>query len=124
MMVDDVMVAPVLSQPSLPFPLNAARRRDLGVSDADLELIRKRDVCVMGLRFTADLLSPPERFARLREELGDRFIAIEIDSGPGNSHGLSRRAHSVLAFDYVDEPDHPTRRAADAVIAFYRDRLT
>jgi len=124
MMVDDVMVAPVLSQPSLPFPISAARRRDLGVSDADLAIIRKRDVCVMGLRFSADRLSPPERFARLREELGDRFIAVEIDSGPGNPHGLSRLAHSVLAWDHVDEPEHPTRRAADTVIAFYRDRLT
>jgi dienelactone hydrolase len=126
MMVDDIMLAPVLSQPSLPFPLTRAHRRDLGVSDADLVTIKRRaaaGTCVMGLRFTADRLVPDERFARLRDELGDRFIAIEIDSRPGNPHGISSLAHSVLAHDFVDQPDHPTRRAADEVIAFYRRTL-
>ena len=37
MMVDDRMLAPVLSQPSLPFPVSPARRRSLGISDADLD---------------------------------------------------------------------------------------
>jgi dienelactone hydrolase len=124
MMVDDIMLAPVLSQPSVPFPLSAAHRRDLGVSATDLATIRNRDTCVMGLRFTGDRLVPAERFARLREELGDRFIAIEIDSRPGNPHGIPRLAHSVLSHDFVDEPGHPTRQAADRVIAFYRDKLS
>jgi len=124
MMVDDIMLAPVLSQPSVPFPLSAAHRRDLGVSSTDLATIRARDTCVMGLRFTGDRLVPAERFARLRDELGDRFIAIEIDSRPGNPHGIPRFAHSVLSHDFVDEPDHPTRMAADRVIAFYRDKLS
>jgi dienelactone hydrolase len=77
----------------------------------------------MGLRFTGDVLVPAARFDRLRAELGDRFIAIELDSHPGNSHDIPRRAHSVLAFDYVDEPGHPTRDALDKVLAFFRDRL-
>jgi len=126
MMVDDTVVAPVLSQPSVPFPLTAAQRRDLGVSDADLAVIRRRaaeGTCVMGLRFTGDRLVPEARFARLREELGDRFLAIELDSSRGNPHGLPRRAHSVLAFDYVDTPGHPTRVALDRVLAFLRERL-
>nr|MBA3539757.1 dienelactone hydrolase [Deltaproteobacteria bacterium] len=92
----------------------------------DLAVIRRRasaGACVMGLRFTGDRLVPDARFARLRAELGDNFLAIEIDSLPGNSHGISRLAHSVLTEDFVDEPDHPTRRAADAVIAFYRRQL-
>src|SRR5277367_4365361 len=75
MMVDDIMVAPVLSQPSMPFPVSRANRRDLGISDADLASVRARCAAgqpVMGLRFTHDRGSPPDRFARLREELGDR----------------------------------------------------
>ena len=124
MMVDDTVVAPVLSQPSVPFPLTAAHRRDLGISDDELAVIRARtDTCVMGLRFTGDLLVPAARFERLRDELGDRFIAIEIDSSPGNAHGIPRRAHSVLARDYVDTPGHPTRDALDRVLSFFRERL-
>lgn len=124
MMVDDVVVAPVLSQPSVPLPVTAAMRRDLGIDDADLARIRARtDVCVMGLRFTGDPLVPAARFERLRAELGDRFLAIEIDSSPGNPHGLRRLAHSVLAHDYVDAPGHPTRIALERVLAFFRERL-
>ena len=36
MAVDDTMLAPVLSQPSLPFGIGKARKRALGLSDADL----------------------------------------------------------------------------------------
>jgi dienelactone hydrolase len=126
MMVDDCMIAPVLSQPSLPFPLTREHRRDLGIDDATLSRVRERaaaGTCVMGLRFTGDVAVPAARFARLREELGDRFIGIEIDSSPGNPHGIPRTAHSVLTLHLVDEPGHPTRVALDQVLAFFRDRL-
>jgi dienelactone hydrolase len=126
MMVDDTMVAPVLSQPSMPFPISASRRRDVGVSDDDLVKIRARCAAgtpVMGLRFTGDRAVPGERFARLREELGDHFIAIEIDSSPGNPYGIPGDAHSVLTHHLVDQPGHPTRVALERVLAFFRDRL-
>ena len=124
MMVDDVVVAPVLSQPSIPFPVSTAHARDLGISEDDLAVIRDRtDVCVLGLRFTGDVLVPAARFERLRAELGERFLAVEIDSRRGNRHGIPRRAHSVLAHDYVDTPGHPTRRALDQVLAFFDERL-
>jgi len=123
MMVDDIMLAPVLSQPSVPFPVTAAHRRDLGISDDDLACIKKRDVDVLGLRFTGDPVVPAARFERLREELGDRFIGIEIDSHRGNAHNIPRTAHSVLTHHLVDKPGHPTRDALDRVIAFYRERL-
>jgi dienelactone hydrolase len=127
MMVDEVLVAPVLSQPSLPFPITGAHRRDLGISDDDLAIVRKRaaaGACVLGLRFTGDILVPEARFARLREELGDRFIAVEIDSKRGNAHGIPRAAHSVLSHHFVDEPGHPTRAAMDRVLAFLSERLS
>ena len=127
MMVDDIMVAPVLSQPSLPFPVTRKHRRDLGVDDATLARIRDRaaaGACVMGLRFTGDPMVPRARFDRLREELGDSFIAVEIDSSPGNPHGIPRVAHSVLTIHFVDQPGHPTRIAADRVLEFFRERLS
>lgn len=87
MMVEPAVIAPVLSQPSLPFPVTAAHRRDLGIDAAtNAAIVARTDVCVLGLRFTGDRLVPPERFAALRDLLGDRFLAVEIDSGPGNPH--------------------------------------
>ena len=43
--------------------------------------------CVLGLRFTGDKFSPPERFEHLRELLGDAFVGVELDSSEGNPHG-------------------------------------
>lgn len=126
MMVDDTVVAPVLSQPSLPVALGRAQRSGLGVSDADLDCVKQRTregACVLGLRFTHDRLVPAERFERLRRELGDAFLAVEIDSGPGNPDGIARTAHSVLTNDLVDEPGHPTRAALEQVLDFFADRL-
>ncbi len=127
MMVDDTVVAPVLSQPSLPAGLGRAGRRDLGISDTELARVKERaadeGVCVLGLRFTGDRASPPERFERLREELGDNFIGVELDSAPGNPHGHRRGAHSVLTEDLDDRAGTPTRAALDQVLAFLVDRL-
>ena len=113
MSVEPSVVAPVLSQPSLPFPSNPDHRRALGLSDADFAVVQRRtteDLCVMGLRFSGDTKSPAERFARLRETLGDRFMGVEIDSSPGNPWGYKKSAHSVLTEDYSDEPHiaHPS----------------
>ena len=126
MMVDDVVLAPVLSQPSLPFPVSKAHRRSIGVSEADTRRIQERALagtCVLGLRFTGDKLSPPERFEHLRELLGDAFVAVELDSSPGNPHGHRKTAHSVLTEDLDDRPGTPTRAALDQVLEFFAKRL-
>lgn len=120
---DDRMIAPVLSQPSLPLPVTARHRADLGLDPTGCARVAAHDVDVLGLRFTGDPLVPAERFAALRALLGDRFIAVEIDSSPGNPHGLRRLAHSVLTHDLVDRPGHPTRVALDTVLDFLAARL-
>src|SRR2546421_10872136 len=61
MMVDDTMLAPVLSQPSLPFGLTPSRRRAVGISNADLARVKERTgrgACLLGLRFTEDAAVP------------------------------------------------------------------
>ncbi len=120
--------APVLSQPSLPFPVNARLRRALHLDPADLAEVRRRareeDLRVLGLRFSADPACPAARFERLREELGDQFEGVEIDSSRGNPHGNAITAHSVLTRDLVDEAGHPTRAALERVLAFFREQLT
>jgi len=127
MAVDDEMLAPVLSQPSMPMPLGKARSRALGLSDADLARVKDRAVndglCVLGLRFSKDPAVPDGRWAQYREQLGDNFIGVDIDSSPGNPHGIKRTAHSVLTEHFVDQPGHPTKEALDRVIAFLREKL-
>jgi len=126
MMVDPVVVAPVMSQPGLPIGLTTGGRSALDISDADLDAVKARTAdgaCVMGLRFTGDRLSPPERFDRLRRELGDAFLAVEIDSSPGNPWGYRQAAHSVLTEDYSDADGSPTKQAMTDVLAFLARNL-
>lgn len=92
MMVEDAMIAPVLSQPSLPFALGKpARRADLNLSPDDAQRVAQRaaEGCeVLGLRFDDDKLVGT-RFDSLRALLGDAFISVELPSA-------ARRDHSVL----------------------------
>lgn len=127
LMVDPSVMAPVLSQPSLPFGLTRDHRRALHVTDDDLVCIKRRvasgETRVIGLRFHGDPLCPPERFERLREELGDGFEGIELSPKDANPESPAPRPHSVLTLDLVDREGHPTRRALDRVLAFFDEKL-
>jgi dienelactone hydrolase len=126
--VDDSVLAPILSQPSLPLPLTRKQRRDPGLSEGELKIIEKRaaedGLCAMGLRFSEDRMSPGERFVTLKERLGDAFEVIEIDSGAGNPDGLNRMAHSVLTDQVRERDGHPAFEARKRVVAFLTERLT
>lgn len=90
MMVDDIMLAPVLSQPSLPFAIGRARGADLNLSPDDEAAVIQRavDGCqVLGMRFAGDKLVG-DRFAALRDKLGDAFIAIELPSSSPSDHSV------------------------------------
>ena len=112
MMVDDIMVAPVLSQPSLPFAVGSdARKADLNLSPDDRLAIAQRAAggCqVLGLRFTGDKLVGT-RFDALHELLGDAFIAVELPSS-------SPRDHSVLT-------EHRDQASVTRVLDFFRAKL-
>jgi dienelactone hydrolase len=126
MMADESVVAPVLSQPSLPFPLSRRHKRSLDISEADMAAARQRaseGVEVLGLRFTCDMAVPSQRFERLNEELGDAFVAVEINSCKDNPHGFPKRAHSVLTEHLVDEPGNSTREALDQVLDLFQRKL-
>ncbi|HWE65205.1 MAG TPA: dienelactone hydrolase family protein [Acidimicrobiales bacterium] len=126
MMVDDIMLAPVLSQPSMPFPLSKKFKADIGISDGDLARVKERTAegaCLLGLRFTNDPFVFEARFDTLRRELGDAFIAVEIDSAPGNPHGHPKAAHSVLTEHLQDREGTPTRAALDQTLTFFREKL-
>lgn len=111
MMIDDHLVAPVLSQPSLPFAMGKKRAANLHLSPDDEFAVRDRAATgceVLGLRYTGDRLVG-DRFATLRELIGDKFVAIELPSTKKNDH-------SVL----TEQRDEPSVRR---VIDFFGDKL-
>ncbi len=123
MLAEPAVIAPVLSQPSLPvaqIPFLRGRSNRIDISPATLAEVQRRveadDLCVLGLRFTNDPLVPAARFAYLREILGDHFVGVEIDSSPGNVGGHAPNSHSVLTEQLV--PD-----ALEQVLTFLTDRL-
>ena len=126
LMADESVLAPVSCEPALPMGFGKRKRRALAVSSEELQCARERaaaGVPLLGLRFSHDKVSPPERFERLRTEFGSQFEAVEIDSSQGNPHDIARDAHSVLTHDFVDKKGHPTRAALDRVLAFLKERL-
>jgi len=111
MMVDDIMVAPVLSQPSLPFAVGKSRARDLNLSPDDALVVKRRAAAgcqVLGLRFDQDKLVG-DRFLMLRDMLGDAFIAIELPS-------KDKKDHSVLTEQRDDA-------AVNRVLDFFASKL-
>ena len=125
--VDDSVLAPVMSQPSLPVGLTAKHKRDPGLSEAELKIVEQRAVneglCAMGLRFSEDRVSPWERFKTLKDRLGDAFEVIEINSKTGNEHGFGKMAHSVLTLEVREVDGHPAYEARKRVVAFLKQRL-
>ncbi|MGV0625489.1 dienelactone hydrolase family protein [Mycolicibacter minnesotensis] len=125
--VDDAVLAPVLSQPSVPIPLTLKQRRDPGLSELELGVVADRaasgELCVLGLRFSEDKMAPGDRFATLKARLGEAFEVIEIDSSPGNAHGLSRMAHSVLTDQVREVEGNPAFEARRRVVQFLTERL-
>ncbi len=108
MMVDAPVVAPVVAQPSSPFPFGKRRRADINLSPRDLEIVRQRVAqgCpVLGLRFRDDI-AVGTRFDTYRHEFGDNFIAVEF---PG-------RKHNTLT-------EHRQQEGVDRVLDFLARRL-
>lgn len=125
LMLEPCMLAPVLSQPSLPFALTPAHARDLHLNDVELSAVKQRaqEGCpVLGLRFRNDPMSPAARFSRLQDELGPAFRAVTLDIG---KHARTTPIpHSVLALERREEdPAHPTHEAMNAVLTLFAERL-
>jgi dienelactone hydrolase len=124
MMTEPAMVAPVLSQPSLPFGKKAAAMIDCSADE--LACAKRRfeseNLSLIGLRFKDDPIVPASRFATLKEIFGPKFEAIEIDSSAAKPRSR-QPAHSVLTI-HLDRsnPDGPTMKAHDHVIAFFKAR--
>jgi dienelactone hydrolase len=122
MMTEPSVVAPVMSQPSL--PLGRAGAASIGLSPKEMTCAKRRlaeeDLTVIALRFHGDGAVPAERFDTLKAEFGDRLEAFELDPKDG-LQGTPLKPHSVLTIHLVDDdPEGPTKRAEQRVIAFFK----
>jgi dienelactone hydrolase len=123
MMTEPAVVAPVVSQPSLPLSAGSkTRAASIGASPKEIACARRRfedeDLSLIGLRFPSDVLVPDARFETYRREFGARFEAIELkdeDAAPADIP-----PHSVLTLHLRD--GGPTKAAEQRVIQFFKDR--
>jgi dienelactone hydrolase len=129
MMTEPSVVAPVLSQPSLPLPFGSkARSGGIGVSPEEIACAKGRfadeGLSMIGLRFFGDAVVPDARFDTLKGTFGEAFEAIEIEAKDGR-HDPRMAPHSVLTVHLKDDdPEGPTKRAEQRVIEFFRTRTS
>jgi hypothetical protein len=126
MMLEKSVMAPVLSQPSMPFGVTRAHEASLHVSPEEWSCVKERCASgdkVLGLRFKGDSMSPGAKFEVLRRELGNAFEGIELEDSAANPAAMMKIPHSVLTEHLIDEEGQPTKKAANRVIDFFRERL-
>jgi dienelactone hydrolase len=129
MMLEPAVLAPVLSQPSLPLDEPAG----LEISPEELDAVRARlerdDLTVLAYRFAGDQVCRAERFAAYRQALGTRFIGHTLPDSAANPQTPPFFAkyvptpHSVVTVHLIDEAGQPTVAARDEILAFFRARL-
>ena len=118
MMTKSSVVAPVLSQPSLPAAA-ISKKAAAGIDAAPKEVAcaRRRfeneNLSMIGLRFKSDRSVPDARFEAYRREFGDKFEAIELEDA--DAAPADRPPHSVLTIHMRE--DGPTKTAEQRVIA-------
>jgi dienelactone hydrolase len=129
MMLEPSVLAPVLSQPSLPLNDPAG----IEISEAEVKIVKERldreNLTVLGYRFEGDKFCRAQRFAAYSEALGDRFIgkvlpdnAANKDVAPFFSQFVTT-PHSVVTAHLIDEAGQPTIAARDEILQFFLMRL-
>ncbi|MCP1834320.1 dienelactone hydrolase [Bradyrhizobium sp. USDA 4532] len=130
MMLEPSMLAPVLSQPSL--PLNDPAGIEIAPEEvkAVRERLEREDLTVLAYRFEGDKFCMAQRFAAYREALGDRFIGRVLPDSAANRdvppffRNFVTTPHSVVTVHLIDEAGQPTIAARDEILAFFRQRLS
>ena len=124
MMTEPSVVAPVLSQPSMPIGKKGAAMID--ASPSEIACAKKRfddeDLSMIGLRFKTDAFVPDARFEALKAEFGEKFEAIELEDKDALA-GTGMPPHSVLTLHLVDQDGSVTKGVEQRVIAFFKQRV-
>ncbi|MGH3683747.1 MAG: dienelactone hydrolase family protein [Pseudonocardiaceae bacterium] len=125
MMLEPAMLAPVLSQPSL--PLGQAGGLHVGKDElAEIKArMQREDLTVLAYRFAGDPRCRAERFAAYEQALGDRFVGRVLPDSAANRAGIAGRIppHSVVTTHLIDRDGEPTRQALDEILDFFQKRL-
>jgi dienelactone hydrolase len=129
MMLERAMLAPVLSQPSLPLDDPGG----LEISPEELAAVRSRlereDLTVMAYRFKGDPFCRAQRFAAYSQALGERFVGRVLPDSAANVQAppffeeVVGHPHSVVTAHLIDEAGQPTIAARDEILAFFAQRL-
>jgi dienelactone hydrolase len=123
MMLEKSVLAPVLSQPSLPLT-NAA---GLHIAPDELAAVKQRmdaeDLTVLAYRFEGDAFCKAQRFAAYQAALGDRFVGRTLPDSAANPNTSMKNPHSVVTTHLIDEVGQPTVAARDEILAFFAKRL-
>ncbi len=123
MMLEPAMLAPVLSQPSLPM----FQRGGMHIAPDELAAVKARmerdDLTVLAYRFAGDRFCRAERFAAFEAALGDRFVGRVLPDDTAMP-GTPVRPHSVVTLHLVDRVGEPTRAAVDEILDFFATRLS
>lgn len=130
MMLDPAMLAPVLSQPSL--PLNDPGGIEIAPDELDAvrQRLEREDLTVLAYRFEGDQFCRAQRFAAYAKGLGDRFIGRVLPDSAANTDVppfFARHVacpHSVVTAHLIDEAGQPTVAARDEILSFFAHRLT
>lgn len=129
MMLEPAMLAPVLSQPSLPLDNPAGIEIAPDEVKAVRERLEREDLTVLAYRFEGDKFCMAQRFAAYSEALGDRFIGRVLPDSAANTDVppfFARHVttpHSVVTAHLIDEAGQPTIAARDEILSFFRRRL-
>ena len=117
------VLAPVMSQPSLPLDDPASTF----IGDDDMAAVKQRldadDLAVLAYRFEGDAYCQAARFDSFARALGDRFVARVLPDSAAGEHGWVGSPHSVLTTSLIDEAGQPTAAARDEILDFFRARL-
>ena len=129
MMLEPSMLAPVLSQPSLPLNDPAG----IEIAPEEIKAVRDRlvreNLTVLAYRFEGDNFCKAERFAAYTAALGDRFVGRVLPDNAANNDVppfFARHVacpHSVVTAHLIDEAGQPTIAARDEILAFFAQRL-
>lgn len=115
---DGLVRAPVMAEPSLPFPLPFTNyRAAMHLTPDEQAHLQAAPPPCMALRFTGDDRCRQERFDAYERLLGNKLIRIEIPS-PDPTNNLGDHAHSVLTNELSDAAGHPTWAALERVVEF------
>jgi dienelactone hydrolase len=123
MMLEPAVLAPVMSQPSLPLDDPAGTL----VSSTDMAAVKQRldaeDLTVLAYRFEGDAYCQAARFESFARCLGDRFVGRVVPDSAAGPSGWIGSPHSVVTTSLIDEADQPTAAARDEILAFFAQRL-